>query len=130
MFLLIIIYAFFLFGLEFILPIVAYVQILNSKRSDSKYAIGLKRFIIFSILHLTLTFYMISNDIYLDGILCLLCGHITPIALIAWYFGHYAYWEKKYKNIADFDTMQALKDKEMDNMLIDTYINKQSFINL
>lgn len=124
-FLLFYIYFLLFIGMGIVQPLAAIIRLLGERRRDSKYALGLKRYLVSVILYFFILHFLVSffpDNLYDFKTFYVL---VLPWFLAIYYMHHVYSWKRKRKNIKAFDKLQLLNAPHEDRLLLDTYPKKQ-----
>ena len=123
-------YSYFLvfIGMGIVQPIAAVIRIIQAKRKDGPYVIGLKRYLIAVIVYLIIFFNLVGHPIPNFGF-WLLYAHIIPWIFAIWYISHIRFWKKKMNNIIAYDRELLLNKPNEDRLLLDSYPKKKVQLN-
>lgn len=117
-------------GLGVFQPIDAVVRLLKTKRKDSQYATGLKRYLMAVIGYFVVLFMMFSNEQSVNySVLLPNYLMILPWAYAIWYIIHIRVWKKKRKNIEAFDRVKLMEAPHEDRLILDAYPKKKIQLN-
>ena len=102
-------------------PIDAMVRLAKAKRTDGLYAIGLKRYLVAVAAHLLIWIGLVQSDMYVNFSFWVFYLQIIPWIYAIWYISHVRFWDKKLKNIEDFDRDRLINAPHSDRLLLDSY---------
>ena len=112
-------YILFYIGMGIFQPLMAIIRLLQIKRYNSTYAIGIKRYLWMVIGYFILMYFFIELDNYNNFMG--LYTFILPWALAIYYMRHIFIWSKKNKRIQAFDEDQKLLLPHEDRLILDSF---------
>ncbi|MFT4536290.1 MAG: hypothetical protein ACJA1A_003347 [Saprospiraceae bacterium] len=106
-------YIFTLIALGIIQPIMAIARLITSKRKDSKYTIGLKRYLGVITVYFYIIYLSSKPGINIPQTLEVIYFLILPMMIAIWYTRHVILWKKKHKRILEFDKKEGLNNNNL-----------------